>query len=886
MGNLIFNGVSTEDLGLVIQAPPKYTFPAKDLSTSHVPGRNGDFILDTYCYSNVDRTYSIASVFRPGTDFMANAEKILKWLTEPSGYRRLEDTYDPTVYRLAMFSSSGSLTNYYDAATSIDVTFNCKPQRFLKIGEEKTDYFGTDITITNPTSETASPLITISGISKANDNAIVLLTVLNKNDNKVSSSITISKLPDNEKSITFDSEDQMVYYEDQNGNKKDRNAYVNFNRTDFPKLRKGKTQITIGNYIESTEIIEKYENLLVRNQQVMAAKYQPYDAIIESRQKKFFVKKYTKLKLDKEEVYDAKAYLNLCNDKAEKYSFKSYNSLLSSNGQVAAFIGMDSVFPEWLSVTDNKNGTLTCRLARSDIYTKLSDNIYGGYVMDGSDKRIRYVTTDDTIGTYKDTAVVNISFYPAKLKDGTTTPELAIVYDDVPAWLSYEIIYNEVDHSPNKIIYKANVSSEGYYYTEKTSLFGKASWHHKSENVDLELGSATWSTWKKSFVSTSGLSISTTATFDYKYLNEAPQYDDVTETKKDSDGNETTELLAKVHFKISPLTEDLTKVSATATEDGYFRLNDADLESGFKFVKKGTTIGDFIPDSTKSNTIYYLPGIPNYASEKEYPSWLYPDLYNDDGTVIDSISPSLINFKVKDKAYYRYSYMDEETQKIKYTDWALLKKDAIWQTNFMQTKEYTVYMITEKDKLSNPFSYIDASGNKIDNIGFYDKNDDVYDGNLPPDFVIISRKKGIKDDGSSDTIKYTVGKSGYFKWDSNLEWVYFEKGKEIVSSTLNDDTTIYYLATLPKYATSDPVRMEIEESISGNPTTIKVFASKEGYFKPQSESDWVRYNQNDPIVESKISEETTIKYLVLDTTSQEQETNDIKISIIPRWWKI
>lgn len=886
MGNLIFNGVSTEDLGLVIQAPPKYTFPAKDLSTSHVPGRNGDFILDTYCYNNVDRTYSIASVFRPGTDFMANAEKILKWLTEPSGYRRLEDTYDPTVYRLAMFSSSGSLSNYYDEATSIDVTFNCKPQRFLKIGEEKTDYYGTDITITNPTSETASPLITISGISKANDNAIVLLTVLNKNDNKVSSSITISKLPDDEKSITFDSEDQMVYYEDQNGNKKDRNAYVNFNRTDFPKLKKGLTQITIGNYIESTEIIEKYENLLVRNQRVMAAKYQPYDAIIESRQKKFFVKKYTKLKLDKEEVYDAKAYLNLCNDKAEKYSFKSYNSLLSSNGQVAAFIGMDSVFPEWLSVTDNKDGTLTCRLARSDVYTKLSENIYGGYVMDGSDKRIRYVTTDDTIGTYKDTAVVNISFYPAKLKDGTTTPELAIAYENVPEWLSYEILYNKEDHSPNKIIYKASVSSEGYYYTEKTSLFGKASWHHKSENANLELGSATWSTWKKSFVSTSGLSISTTDTFDYKYLSEAPQYDDVTETKKDSDGNETTEVLAKVHFKISPSTEDLTKVSATATEDGYFRLNDADLESGFKFVKKGTTIGDFIPDSTKSNTIYYLPGIPNYASEKEYPSWLYPDLYNDDGTVIDSISPSLINFKVKDKAYYRYSYMDTETQKIKYTDLELLEKDSIWQTNFIQTKEYTIYMITEKDKLSNPFSYVDASGNKIDNIGFYDKNDDVYDGNLSPDFVIVSREKGIKDDGSSDIIKYTVGKSGYFKWDSNLEWVHFEKGKEIVSSTLNDDTTIYYLETLPKYVTSDPVRMEIEKSISGNPTTIKVFASKEGYFRPQLESDWIHYNKDDPIVESKISEETTIKYLVLDTASKEQETNDIKISIIPRWWKI
>lgn len=887
MGNLIFNGISTEDLGLVIQAPPKYTFPAKDLSTSHVPGRNGDFILDTYCYNNVDRTYSIASVFRPGTDFMANAEKILKWLTEPSGYRRLEDTYDPTVYRLAMFSSSGSLSNYYDEATSIDVIFNCKPQRFLKIGEEKTDYFGTDITITNPTSETALPLITISGISKSNDNAIVLLTVLNKNDNKVSSSITISKLPDDEKSITFDSEDQMVYYEDQNGNKKDRNAYVNFNRTEFPKLRKGNTQITIGNYTESTELIEKYNNLLNDNEKIMAAKYQPYDAIIESRQKKFFVKKYTKLKLDTEEVYDAKAYLNLCNDKAETYSFKSYNSLLNSNGQVAAFIGIDSVFPEWLDVTDNKDGTLTCRLARSDVYTKLSDTIYGGYIMDGSDKCIRYVIAGNEIGTYKDTAVVNIKFYPAKLKAGTTDPELAIVYDDVPAWLSYEIIYNDVDHSPNKIIYKANVSSSGYYYTEKTNLFGKASWHHKSENESLELGSATWSTWKKAFVSTSGLSISTTAPFDYKYLSEAPQYDDITETKKDSDGNETTEVLSKVHFSISPTKDDLTQITAKATEDGYFRLNEAGLEDGFKFVQKGATIGDFSSDSTKSNTVYYLPGIPNYASDKEYPSWLYPDIYNTDGTPINSISPSSINFKVKEQAYYRYSYMNTETNKIEYTDWALLEKDAIWQTSFMQDKEYTVYMITEKDKLSEPFSYTDASGNKIDNIGFYDKNDTNYEGNVPPDFVVVSRVKGPKEDGSSDTIKYTAGKSGYFKWDSNLEWVYLEKGKEIgLGSTLTDDTTIHYLERLPNYVTSGPVHMEIEKSINGDPTAVKVLASQEGYFKPQSESDWIHYNQNDLVVESKISEETTIKYLVLDTDSKGQETNNIKISIIPRWWKI
>ena len=91
MGNLIFNNISTEDLGLVIQAPPTYTFSSKDTSTQHVPGRNGDILIDNHSYNNVDRTYSIASVFRPGTEFIANSQKIIEWLMSAKGYCRLED---------------------------------------------------------------------------------------------------------------------------------------------------------------------------------------------------------------------------------------------------------------------------------------------------------------------------------------------------------------------------------------------------------------------------------------------------------------------------------------------------------------------------------------------------------------------------------------------------------------------------------------------------------------------------------------------------------------------------------------------------------------------------------------------------------------------------
>ena len=79
MGNLKFGDIYTKDLDLIIQAPPVYNFPAKDVTVEHIPGRNGDLIIDNKCWQNVERTYSIASVFRPGTNFINNAEKLIKW---------------------------------------------------------------------------------------------------------------------------------------------------------------------------------------------------------------------------------------------------------------------------------------------------------------------------------------------------------------------------------------------------------------------------------------------------------------------------------------------------------------------------------------------------------------------------------------------------------------------------------------------------------------------------------------------------------------------------------------------------------------------------------------------------------------------------------------
>ena len=168
MGTIIFNGISSKDLNIVIQTSPEYTYPQKDYETIHIQGRTGDLQIDLKSYQNVERSYYIAQIFRPNTNFVHNVEKIVSWLHSASGYARLEDSYDPDVFRLASYKESGSLANLLDEATSAQIRFDCKPQRYLKIGEIASTVTGSIsegtmtalwVNLPNPTDQIAKPLI-------------------------------------------------------------------------------------------------------------------------------------------------------------------------------------------------------------------------------------------------------------------------------------------------------------------------------------------------------------------------------------------------------------------------------------------------------------------------------------------------------------------------------------------------------------------------------------------------------------------------------------------------------------------------------------------------------------------------------------------------------
>ena len=199
MGVIIFNNKSSADCRIQVAHPPGYAYPERDYTITHIPGRNGDIIQDNGCYKNVERTYEV-SFDAPNEDFATYANAVSAWLHSTTGYARLEDSYEPDYYRMAVYQESNIFENLYNQAGTATIVFECKPQRFLKTGDN-TITIRNSLTIMNPTGFEAYPLFKVTGTSG----------VLTVNGN----SITFSSIDD---FVILDCELQDAYKENINKN--------------------------------------------------------------------------------------------------------------------------------------------------------------------------------------------------------------------------------------------------------------------------------------------------------------------------------------------------------------------------------------------------------------------------------------------------------------------------------------------------------------------------------------------------------------------------------------------------------------------------------------------------------------------------------------------
>lgn len=180
MGVIIFNNKSSADCRIQVAHPPGYAYPERDYTVTHIPGRNGDIIQDNGCYKNVERTYEV-SFDAPNEDFATYANAVSAWLHSTTGYARLEDSYEPNYYRMATYQESNIFENLYNQAGTATIVFECKPQRFLKTGDN-TIAIQNSLTIMNPTGFEAYPLFKVtgtSGVLTVNGNSITFASIDN-----------------------------------------------------------------------------------------------------------------------------------------------------------------------------------------------------------------------------------------------------------------------------------------------------------------------------------------------------------------------------------------------------------------------------------------------------------------------------------------------------------------------------------------------------------------------------------------------------------------------------------------------------------------------------------------------------------------------------------
>lgn len=237
MGVIAFNGVSSADVGIEVEKFPSYDIPEKEYDIIHVPGRNGDIVIDTGTYKNVSRIYEV-SIATCDIAFHRKMGRVAQWLYSASGYARLEDSYEPDSYRLAIYNKKVSIENLFNEAGKAKLEFNCKPQRFLKSGDIPS-IITTSSIIYNDTPFDALPLINVVTDDTAGELVV--------------GDVMLSIAANAGTNLTINSELQDVYSGTAN-----KNSYITLNTGIFPKLVPGNNAISFTGGIQSVTIYPKW----------------------------------------------------------------------------------------------------------------------------------------------------------------------------------------------------------------------------------------------------------------------------------------------------------------------------------------------------------------------------------------------------------------------------------------------------------------------------------------------------------------------------------------------------------------------------------------------------------------------------------------------------
>lgn len=233
---IMFDGQNLADWGLHISGDKTFGAPERDVDEVEVPGRNGTLTYDNGRFKNYDLEYEGGIVSDDTVDFEYKIRRLRSFLCSRYGYKRLEDTYHPDEFRLAKFVDGLDPDVTQLQGATFDLKFDCKPQRFLKSGEEAIVMTASG-SIFNFTYFETKPLIRCYGSGKFLVNRLA---------------VTVTK-PNTVPYVIIDSDIEDCYYDTTN-----LNSSVSLSTGDFPVLKPGATEIGLEEGITKLEIVPRW----------------------------------------------------------------------------------------------------------------------------------------------------------------------------------------------------------------------------------------------------------------------------------------------------------------------------------------------------------------------------------------------------------------------------------------------------------------------------------------------------------------------------------------------------------------------------------------------------------------------------------------------------
>ena len=238
MSYFIFNGISSESMGIRIKSKNVYSAPKYDVTLTSIPGRDGELISPNGRFGNVNVSYTCFLPAKSIAELSDKLTKVKNWLyTEPDKYHDLTDSYDVRFMRKALFNSKLDISDECMKIGVFTISFSCKPLRYLISGLTK-QTFSSAVVLTNEFNFTAKPYIKINGRGKGT------LTI----NNKVWNFETLNGYTECDSEL-------MNYYHDTTL----KNDTVTGNG--FPEFAHGENRIEFGGGITSIEIIPRWVSL-------------------------------------------------------------------------------------------------------------------------------------------------------------------------------------------------------------------------------------------------------------------------------------------------------------------------------------------------------------------------------------------------------------------------------------------------------------------------------------------------------------------------------------------------------------------------------------------------------------------------------------------------